>query len=393
MFPERKISPIFSIGIEVTALVRIIYADNAATTKLDKAAFDAMTPWLLEEYGNASQPYTFARKPKRALADAKATIAECIGAAPEEIYFTSGGTESDNWVIKSSAFSDSEKRATITSAFEHHAILHSCAAIERLGYPVAYMWPSEEGYITPEILEKYIADNTRLVSVMFANNEIGSIQPVRELCEAAHAHGALFHTDAVQVVGHVKINVHEIGVDFLSASAHKFNGPKGIGFLYIRRGVELPPYIDGGAQENAHRAGTENVAAIIGMAAALKENCDLLDQNQQHILDLERLLLFQLDRAGAAYKCNGGDCKLPGLLSLSFPGKDGEAILHRMDLMGISISTGSACDSVNTEISHVLQAIRLDEDYAKGTIRISLGKNNTKEDVEKIATALIKIIA
>ena len=393
MFPERKISPIFSVGIEVTALVRIIYADNAATTKLDKAAFDAMTPWLLEEYGNASQPYKFARKPKRALANAKATIAECIGAAPEEIYFTSGGTESDNWVIKSSAFSDPEKRATITSAFEHHAILHSCAAIERLGYPVAYMWPSEEGYITPEILEKYIADNTRLVSVMFANNEIGSIQPVRELCETAHAHGALFHTDAVQAVGHIKINVHEIGADFLSASAHKFNGPKGIGFLYIRKGVELPPYIDGGAQENAHRAGTENVAAIIGMAAALKENCDLLDQNQQHVLDLERLLLFQLDKAGATYKCNGGTHKLPGLLSLSFPGKDGETILHRMDLMGISISTGSACDSVNTEISHVLQAIRLDEDYAKGTILISLGKNNTKEDVEKIATALIKIIA
>lgn len=393
MFPERKISPIFSIGIEVTALARIIYADNAATTKLDKAAFDAMTPWLLEEYGNASQPYTFARKPKKALADAKAAIAECIGATPEEIYFTSGGTESDNWVIKSFAFSDPEKRATITSAFEHHAILRSCTAIERLGYPVVYMWPSEEGYITPEILEKYITDNTRLVSVMFANNEIGSIQPVRELCEASHTHGALFHTDAVQAVGHIKINVHELGVDFLSASAHKFNGPKGIGFLYIRKGVELPPYIDGGAQENAHRAGTENVAAIIGMAAALKENCHLLDQNQRHILDLERLLLFQLDKAGAVYKCNGGDCKLPGLLSLSFPGKDGEAILHRMDLMGISISTGSACDSVNTEISHVLQAIRLDEDYAKGTIRISLGKNNTEEDVEKIATALIKIIA
>ncbi len=369
-----------------------IYADNAATTKLDKAAFEAMTPWLLEEYGNASQPYAFARKPKKALADAKVTIAGCIGAAPEEIYFTSGGTESDNWVIKSSAFSDPEKRATIISAFEHHAILRSCAAIGRLGYPVAYMWPSDEGYITPEILEKYITDNTRLVSVMFANNEIGNIQPVRELCEAAHTHGALFHTDAVQAVGHIRINVHELGIDFLSASAHKFNGPKGIGFLYIRKGVELLPYADGGAQENAHRAGTENVAAIVGMAAALKENCDLLEQNQQHILDLERLLLFQLDKAGVIYKRNGGDRKLPGLLSLSFLGKDGEAILHRMDLMGISISTGSACDSVNTEISHVLQAIRLDEDYAEGTIRISLGKDNTEKDVEIIAAALIKIV-
>ncbi len=369
-----------------------IYADNAATTKLDKAAFEAMMPWLLEEYGNASQPYAFSRKPKKALADARTSIAECIGALPEEIYFTSGGTESDNWVIKSSAFSDPKKRATITSAFEHHAILHSCAAIEHLGYLVAYIWPSDEGYITPESLEKYITDNTRLVSVMFANNEIGSIQPIRELCEVAHAHGALFHTDAVQAVGHIGINVHELEVDFLSASAHKFNGPKGIGFLYIRKGVELPPYTDGGAQEKAHRAGTENVAAIVGMAAALKENCDLLEQNQQHILNLERQLISTLNKTGVFYKCNGGDNKLPGLLSLSFPNKDGEAILHRMDLMGISISTGSACDSVNTEISHVLQTIRLDENYAKGTIRISLGKNNTKEEVERIASALIKIV-
>ena len=185
-----------------------IYADHAATTKLDPAAFEAMTPWLLDEYGNVSQPYTFARKPKQALAESRITIAECIGALPEEIYFTSGGTESNNWVIKSSAFSDPEKRATITSAFEHHAILHSCAAIERLGYSVAYMWPTDEGYITPEILEKYITTNTRIVSVMYANNEIGSIQPIVELCESAHAHGALFHTDAVPAIGHIKVNVH-----------------------------------------------------------------------------------------------------------------------------------------------------------------------------------------
>lgn len=369
-----------------------IYADNAATTKLDKSAFEAMIPWLLEEYGNASQAYVFARKPKKALADARATIAECIGALPEEIFFTSGGTESDNWVIKSSAFFDSEKRATITSAFEHHAILHSCTAIERLGYPVAYMQPSYEGYITPEILKKYITDNTRLVSVMLANNEIGSIQPVQKLCEVAHTHGALFHTDAVQAIGHIEINIHKIGVDFLSASAHKFNGPKGIGFLYIRKGVKLPPYADGGAQENAYRAGTENVAAIVGMATALKANCDLLEQNQQHILNLERQFIARLDEAGVSYRHNGGDSKLPGLLSLSFPGKDGEAILHRMDLMGISISTGSACNSVNNKISHVLQAVQLDADYAKGTIRISLGKNNTEDDIKKITSALIKII-
>lgn len=369
-----------------------IYADNAATTRLSKDAFEAMMPWLLDEYANASQPYAFARKVKKALADARGTIAECIGALPEEIYFTSGGTESDNWVIKSSAFSDAGKRSTLTSAFEHHAVLRSCAAIERLGYPVTYMQPSDEGYITPEILEKHIADNTRLVSVMFANNEIGSIQPLKELCESAHARGAVFHTDAVQAVGHIGVNVRELGVDFLSASAHKFNGPKGVGFLYIRKGVKLPSYMDGGEQENAHRAGTENVAAVVGMAAALKANCDFLDQNRRYVSNLGRQLIERIDKAGVAYKCNGGENRLPGLLSLSFPGRDGEAMLHLMDLMGISISTGSACDSVNTEVSHVLQAIRLDGEYARGTIRISLGNNNTEEEVERIASSLIEVV-
>ena len=370
-----------------------IYADNAATTKLDKTTLEAMLPWLLEEYGNASQLYAFARKPKKALADARATIAECIGALPEEIYFTSGGTESDNWVIKSSAFSDSKKQVMITSAFEHHAILHSCSTIEHFGYPVVYMSPSNEGYITPENLEKHITENTRLVSIIFANNELGSIQPIQELCKVAHAHGALFHTDAVQAVGHIKINVHELGVDFLSASAHKFNGPKGIGFLFIRKGAELRPYVDGGSQENLHRSGTENIASIVGMAAALKTNSDSLDKNQLHILKLEKQLLVRLDESGVVYRCNCVESKLPGLLSLSFPDKDGEAILHRMDLMGISISTGSACDSVNAEISHVLKAIHLAKNYAKGTIRISLGKNNTQEDVENIVASLVKIVS
>ena len=241
-------------------------------------------------------------------------------------------------------------------------------------------------------MEKHITDNTRLVSVIFANNEIGSIQPIRELCEIAHAHGALFHTDAVQALGHIRINVHDLGVEFLSASAHKFNGPKGIGFLYIHKGVKLPPYVDGGAQENAYRAGTENVASIVGMATALKTNCDFLEQNQQHILNLEQQLISKLSNAGIFFNQNGGTKKLPGLLSLSFPNKDGEAILHRMDLMGICVSTGSACDSVNTKISHVLQAIGLDENYAMGTIRISLGKNNTEEDVAKIVASLVKIV-
>ncbi len=368
-----------------------VYADNAATTKMDKNAYDAMAPYLLEEYGNASQPYAFAREPKKAITDARAVIAECIGALPEEIFFTSGGTESDNWVVKSSAFADQRKRLTITSAFEHHAILRSCAAIERLGYPVAYMQPSVEGYITPEILGRHITDDARLISVMYANNEIGSIQPVRELCKAAHAYGVLFHTDAVQAVGHLKINVHDIGVDFLSASAHKFNGPKGIGFLFIRKGVELPSYVDGGRQEKAHRAGTENVAAIVGMAAALKANCEMLEENQRYILNLERRLMARLDETGIVCRRNGGSNVLPGLLGLSFPGQDGEAILHRMDLMGICISTGSACNGEETSTSHVLRSIMLDENLAKGTVRISLGKYNTEVDVERIVQGLKRI--
>ena len=369
-----------------------IYADNAATTQLDPDAFEAMKPWLLEEYGNASQPYAFARGPKKALAEARATIANCIGAEPEEIFFTSGGSESDNWAIKGSAFADAEHRATITTAFEHHAILHSCAAVERMGYPVAYLYPTADGQITGETLSQVITDSTRLVSVMFANNELGSIQPIGELCEIAHSHGALFHTDAVQAVGHVPVNVKELGVDMLSSSAHKYNGPKGIGFLYIRKGIRLPSYIDGGAQEFGMRAGTENVASIVGMAAALKKNCDEIEKNASYVGGLEELLLDLLNKSGIEYRRNGGTKTLPGLLSLSFPGKDGEAILHRMDLAGISISTGSACDSVNTEISHVLRSIGLEERYAKGTVRISLSKNNTVDDVRTIATALIKCV-
>lgn len=369
-----------------------IYADNAATTQLDPDAFEAMKLWLLEEYGNASQPYTFARDPKRALAEARATIAKCIGAEPEEIFFTSGGSESDNWAIKGSAFADAEHRATITTAFEHHAILHSCAAIERMGYPVAYLYPTADGQITGETLSQVITDSTRLVSVMYVNNELGSIQPIRELCEIAHSHGALFHTDAVQAVGHIPVNVKELGVDMLSSAAHKFNGPKGIGFLYIRKNVRLPSYIDGGSQEFGLRAGTENVASIVGMATALKKNCDAIEKNATYLRSLEEMLLGLLNSSGIEYKRNGGRNTLPGLLSLSFPGKDGEAILHRMDLAGISISTGSACDSVNTEISHVLQSIGLDEKYARGTIRVSLGKDNTEGEVSSIVDALKKIV-
>lgn len=370
----------------------MIYADNAATTKLDIEAFDAMKPFSLDDYSNPSQQYSSSRGSKKALQNSREIIAACINAEPEEIYFTSGGTESDNWAIKGSAFGDYDKRAAITSAFEHHAILRSCAAIEKLGYPVVYLQPTCDGYITPEILEKYITDKIRLVSVMFANNEIGSLQPIKKLCEIAHSHGALFHTDAVQAVGHIKINVRELDIDMLSASAHKFNGPKGVGFLYVKKGVKIDPLLNGGSQETAHRAGTENVAGIVGMAKALENNCKAMSENRAHILALEQLLLDQLNKFGIKYIRNGGKNTLSGLLSLSFEGFSGETILHRMDLKGICISTGSACDSVNTQISHVLRAIQLDETLAKGTIRVSLGKYNTMEDVLKISNVLASIL-
>lgn len=370
---------------------RLIYADNAATTRLDISAFEAMKPFFMDEYGNASQSYAFARKPKKALQDARETIASCIGAAPEEIFFTSGGTESDNWAIKGSALLNARKHTTITSAFEHHAVLHPCEVIGRCGHPVAYMWPTREGYVTTEILKEYITSQTFLTSVMFANNEIGTVQPIKELCAIAHENGSLFHTDAVQAIGHIPVDVHDLGVDMLSASAHKFNGPKGVGFLYIRNGLKVMPYSDGGAQESGLRAGTENVAGIVGMAVALKNNCDALEENARYVAKLESKLIDMLDISSIEYTRNGGKIRLPGLLSLSFSGADGEAILHRLDLTGICISTGSACNSKNTEISHVLQAIRLEDSYAKGTIRISLGKANTEEEVEAIFKALAKI--
>lgn len=371
---------------------KMIYADNAATTKLDRDAFEAMIPFLLEDYGNASQPYSFSRGSKKALKNARATIAECIHAEPEEILFTSGGTESDNWAIKGPLLAGS-KRRIITSEIEHHAILHSVEAVERTGCGVVYLSPTKQGIITGEALKKEMNEQTGLVSIMLANNEIGTIEPIKELVKIAHHYGALFHTDAVQAVGHINVDVKELGVDLLSASAHKFNGPKGIGFLYIKKGTPIQPYLDGGAQEYSLRAGTENVAAIVGMAHALKKNHQQLEANMEKILRLEsRLLELICFDDNPMIIRNGGQNGLPGNLSLSFKDYEGEALLHRLDLKGICVSTGSACDSKNTQTSHVLKAIRLDEEYAKGTIRISLGKDNTKEEVRIIAEEINRII-
>jgi cysteine desulfurase len=370
----------------------MIYADNAATTGLDKDAFEAMKPYLMNEYGNASQPYFFAKPAKKAISEARETVARCIGAEPDEIYFTSGGTESDNWVIKESALEDADKRDMITSQIEHHAILNSCKAIEKLKYPVRYLPVTGEGVVLPEELESIITDKTRLVSVMLANNEIGTIEPIEKLATIAHQHGALFHTDAVQAVGHIPIDVNKLGVDMLSASSHKFNGMKGSGFLYIRKGTKIGSYEDGGSQERGKRAGTENVAAIVAMAVALKKNCDKLAETTKRLTDMEKVLLGRLSSAGLDFIRNGSSNHLPGNVNISFKNSDGEMLLHRMDLKGICISTGSACDSKNTQISHVIKAINVPEEYAKGTIRISLGAHNEKDDTVQIADALIDIL-
>lgn len=376
-----------------------VYADNAATTKLDIDAFEAMKPYLLDEYGNASQPYSFGRKAKLAIKHARETIAECINADPSEIYFTSCGTESDNWAIKCFS-SESDIRHIITSEIEHHAILNSVSAANRIYRTDSFMLPVDsKGVVDKESLinilerprEAVASCESTIVSVMMANNEIGTIEPIKELCDIAKCHGAFFHTDAVQAVGHIPIDVKELGVSMLSASAHKFNGPKGIGFLYSA-GQPHSPFINGGAQEFGMRAGTENVASIVGMAVALKKNCDRMEENTRHIRSLEKIIIDGLNASGVDYIRNGSENRTPGNISLSFKGFDGEAILHRMDLMGIAISTGSACDSVNTKISHVIKAIKLDEEYAKGTVRISLGKDNTVEDAERIVESVIKII-
>lgn len=362
-----------------------IYVDNAATTRLDPDALEAMKPFLLEDYGNPSQPYAFARKTKNALAKARTTIAECIGARPEEIFFTSGGTESDNWALKCFG-PEGADRKVITSTIEHHAVLNASKGAVRLPVDV-------KGVVSSEALQKALAVDDRtgrptLVSVMLVNNEIGTIEPICELADAAHAYGAYFHTDAVQALGHISVNVNELGVDMLSASAHKFNGPKGVGFLYVRKGTPLRPFMDGGAQEAQHRAGTENVAGIVGMAVALKKNCDEMWETATKLRTMESAFFDTLSHTDVDFVRNGSEHRMPGNISISIRGVSGEMLLHRLDLKGISISTGSACDSVNTQVSHVIQAIGVQQEYAKGTIRVSFGRDNKSNDAVAVAKAI-----
>lgn len=370
-----------------------IYADHAATTPLSPAARQAMFPYLDTLFGNPSTKYSLARDPRKAIASARETIASAIGASPEEIYFTSGGTEADNWALKGIAYASPLPKRFVTSSIEHHAVLRSCEALMRMGHSVHYLPVDENGLVSCADLEPALMQDTALVSIMLANNEIGTIEPIEELSRIAHEHGAIFHTDAVQAVGHIVIDVKQLGVDMLSSSSHKFNGPKGIGFLFVRNGVHLLPLMDGGAQEHGIRAGTENVASIVGMATALQEHRNRLDAEIAYISSLQERFLTKLKDTSLDYHINGAEKRIPGNISLSIRDANGEMLMHRLDLMGISVATGSACDSQEEVQSHVIHAIHVPQSYAQGTIRLSFGMDNTEEQIDRIVACIERIIS
>ena len=372
------------------SLNKIIYADNAATTKIDEDAANLMFE-LQKLFANPSSAYKISMPLKKILRESRERIAACINAEPQEIYFTSGGSESDNWAIKSSVLANLRERPNIiTSAVEHKAILNSCAAMKNLGCTVTKLPVDKFGAVNPDILKKKILPQTKIISIMLANNEVGTIQPIKTLAEIAHAAGKIFHSDAVQAVGHIPLDVKNFGVDMLSASAHKFNGPKGIGFLYIRAGLKILPLIDGGAQEFSKRGGTENVPAVAAMALALEKNCRDMEKFSKKISAVAMHLIDCLRQNDIDFILNGGENRLPGHLSLSFANCDGETVMHRLDLKNICVSTGSACNSKQVKISHVLRALKIPQNYIRGTVRITFGKENTLEDAENIAANLIK---
>ncbi len=381
----------YTFSVNMTNKV-VIYADHAATTPLLQEAFEAMLPVLKEVYLNPSSSYSFSRGVKQHLSEARVQIAACLNALPEEIFFTSGGTESDNWAIKGIADARaSTGKHIITSAIEHHAVLNTCKYLTRHGYDVTFLKPDEKGRISRERLLHALRPDTILISLMLANNEIGTIEDISSLAAIIRSSGIAFHTDAVQAVGHIPIDVQMLDIDLLSASAHKFNGPKGIGFLYIRKGVQIASLMDGGQQEAGFRAGTENVAAAVGMAVALKNSCAKLDNVAEKLRKMELIFRSEIREKIATAVFNGDECfHLPGHISLSLPGISGEALLHILDLKGIAISTGAACNSQSVEISHVLKAIDLPTELAKGTIRISFGSNNNEEDAHIIASEIVK---
>ena len=369
---------------------REIYLDHGATTPILKEAKDAMEPYLTKEYGNASTSYELGERAKAAIESSRRVIASCMGASPEEIFFTSGGSESDNWGIKGIAgMKKQQGNHIITTKIEHHAILHSCKYLEGLGYRVTYLPVNEEGIVSVKQLEKEIGKGTTLISVMFGNNEIGTIEPIVSIGRLAREHGVLFHTDAVQAVGHFPIRLSEMPIDLLSASAHKFGGPKGIGFLYVAKGVPIPSYIHGGAQEKGKRAGTENVAGIVGMGKALEIMTSNMRKNMMHEKALRNYLIERVLHEVPGAKLNGSRYqRLPGNVNFSFKGVEGTALKVLLEEDGICASVGSACNTGQSRVSHVIEAIGVEEDYAPGTMRFSLGYENTREEIDFLVECL-----
>lgn len=372
----------------------MIYLDNAATTKTAPEVVDAMLPYFSEYYGNASTIYSLGAESKKAMDHARQTIADSLGAKPEEIYFTAGGSESDNWALKATAEAYASKgKHIITTKIEHHAILHTCEYLEKRGFEITYLNVDRDGLISLDELKAAIRPDTILISVMFANNEIGTIEPIAEIGEIAKEHGALFHTDAVQAYAQVPINVDEMHIDMLSASGHKLNGPKGIGFLYIRKGVKIRSFVHGGAQERSRRAGTENIPGIVGLGAAVERAMRIMDTKTRKEIELRDYLIGRLENEIPHCWLNGHRTKrLPNNINFSFLFIEGESMLIMLDMKGICASSGSACTSGSLDPSHVLLAIGLKHEEAHGSLRLTLSEESTKEEMDIVAEEVKKIV-
>ena len=372
----------------------MIYLDNAATTKTAPEVVDAMLPYFSEYYGNASTIYSLGAESKKAMDHARQTIADSLGAKPEEIYFTAGGSESDNWALKATAEAYASKgKHIITTKIEHHAILHTCEYLEKRGFEITYLNVDRDGLISLDELKAAIRPDTILISVMFANNEIGTIEPIAEIGEIAKEHGVLFHTDAVQAYAQVPIHVDEMHIDMLSASGHKLNGPKGIGFLYIRKGVKIRSFVHGGAQERSRRAGTENIPGIVGLGAAVERAMRIMDSKTRKEIELRDYLIGRLESEIPHCWLNGHRTKrLPNNINFSFLFIEGESMLIMLDMKGICASSGSACTSGSLDPSHVLLAIGLKHEEAHGSLRLTLSEDSTKEEMDIVAEEVKKIV-
>lgn len=373
---------------------KLIYLDNAATTKTAPEVVEAMLPYFTEHYGNPSSVYGFASANKEVINRQREVIADVLGAKANEIYFTAGGSESDNWALKATAEAYGNKgKHIITSKIEHHAILHTCEYLEQRGFEITYLDVDENGIVDLEQLKSSIREDTILISVMFANNEIGTIQPVKEIGEIAHEHGILFHTDAVQAFGQVPINVDEYKIDMLSASGHKLNGPKGIGFLYIRQGVKIRSFVHGGAQERKRRAGTENVPGIVGLGKAVERAAASMKERTEKEVELRDYLIGRIEKEIPYCRLNGDRTKrLPNNVNFSFRYVEGESLLIMLDMKGICASSGSACTSGSLDPSHVLLAIGLPHEIAHGSLRMTLNEEITREDLDYVVDTLKDIV-